>query len=85
MNCSSDVLQAYLDDELDMAQRLAIEDHIRECGHCSDIWGRMRAQKAEIRAAAQFYAAPPELRESVRRAALPARIATSKCGCTAMP
>ena len=34
MNCSSDVLQAYLDDELEMAQRLAIEDHISECPNC---------------------------------------------------
>ena len=68
MNCSSDLLQAYLDDELDTAQRVAVEDHIGGCEHCSEIWGRMREQKSAIRAAAPYYAAPPDLRNSVRRA-----------------
>ena len=50
MNCSSDLLQAYLDNELETAQRIAVEDHIAGCEHCSGIWGRMREQKAAIRA-----------------------------------
>jgi anti-sigma factor RsiW len=68
MNCSADLLQAYLDDELDTAQRLSVEDHIGGCSQCSESWARMREQKAAIRAAAPHYAAPSELRNSVRRA-----------------
>jgi anti-sigma factor RsiW len=68
MNCSADLLQAYLDDELDTAQRFAVEDHIGGCSQCSDTWARMSRQKAEIRGVAPYYAAPPELRNSLRRA-----------------
>jgi anti-sigma factor RsiW len=68
MNCSSDLLQAYLDNELDTAQRLAVEDHIGGCEHCSVVWARMREQKAEIRAAAPYRSAPPDLHDSVRQA-----------------
>jgi anti-sigma factor RsiW len=68
MNCSPDLLQAYLDDELDTAQRLAVQDHIGGCSQCSDTWARMSRQKAEVRGVAPYYAAPPDLRDSVRRA-----------------
>jgi anti-sigma factor RsiW len=68
MNCSSDLLQAYLDDELDTGQQLAVEEHIGGCEHCSEIWARMREQKADIRAAAAYHSAPADLRQSVRQA-----------------
>jgi anti-sigma factor RsiW len=68
MNCSADLLHAYLDHELDTTQRLAVEDHIGGCSKCSESWARLREQKAAVRAAAPYYAAPRELRDSVRRA-----------------
>jgi len=68
MNCSTDLLQAYLDDELDTGQRLAVEEHIGGCKHCSELWAGMREQKADIRAAAPYHSAPADLRHSVRQA-----------------
>jgi anti-sigma factor RsiW len=68
MTCSPELLQAYLDEELDTTQRLAIESHIAECKDCSAAWDRLRIQRSAIRAEAPYYAAPPELRQSIRNA-----------------
>lgn len=68
MNCSPDLIEAYVDDELDAAQRAAIERHVAECPDCSAACAHLRDQKAGIRAAAPYHAAPPELREMVSHA-----------------
>ena len=68
MNCSRDLIEAYLDDELDAAQHSAIEQHLPTCANCSETYARLRKQKAIIRAAAPYYSPPPSLQQSVRNA-----------------
>lgn len=66
MNCSPDLLEAYLDEELDAAQHTAVEEHLASCGDCSDTYARLLRQKENIRRSAPYYNAPSGLRQSVR-------------------
>jgi anti-sigma factor RsiW len=68
MNCSRDLIEAYLDDELDAAQHSAVEQHLATCPNCSEAYAGLRKQKASIRAAAPYYTPPPNLQQSVRDA-----------------
>jgi anti-sigma factor RsiW len=68
MNCSRDLVEAYLDEELDAAQHTAVEEHLASCSDCSDTYARLLRQKEQIRQAAPYYAAPSGLRQSVRAA-----------------
>ena len=70
---SCELLEAYFDDELDAVQQAAMERHIGECANCTASYARLREQRAAIRGAAPYYAAPSELRQSVRAALRPAR------------
>ena len=67
MTCSRDLIEAYMDEELDPSARAAVEEHLAACQACSAAHTEFRQQKAGIKAAA-YYAAPPELHESVRKA-----------------
>ena len=66
MNCSSDLIEAYMDGELDPASKAAVEEHLSTCQACLDAHARFRKQSASIRAAAPYYPAPPQLQQSVR-------------------
>lgn len=68
MKCSPDLIEPYLDDELDAAQRAEVEQHVAECPECSEACTRLRHQKTDIRAAAPYFGAPAGLRESVQDA-----------------
>jgi anti-sigma factor RsiW len=68
MNCSPQLVEAYLDEELDAAQHAAMERHLADCPDCSEAYARMRRLKAGIKAAAPYYKAPPNLEHSIRRA-----------------
>jgi anti-sigma factor RsiW len=73
MNCSRDLIEAYMDEELDPGLRVSVEEHLSGCQSCSEIYARFREQSAEIRSAAPYYTAPAQLersiRDSLRRAA----------------
>jgi anti-sigma factor RsiW len=66
MNCPSELIEAYLDDELDPVQHAAVERHVAECQNCSDHYARLLQQKADIKTAAPYFSAPPGLLQSVR-------------------
>jgi len=68
MNCSENLLEAWLDDELDAPERAAVERHIEGCPACAAACARLRAQKARIKAEAPYRRAPASLRESIRGA-----------------
>jgi len=68
MNCSLDLIEAYLDEELDPGDIPTIEDHLSVCRSCSETFTRFRAQKANIRSIAPYYMAPPQLQQAVRKA-----------------
>src|ERR1051326_5150633 len=45
MNCARDLVEAYLDQELDASQRAAVEEHLATCTNCSETYARLRRQK----------------------------------------
>jgi anti-sigma factor RsiW len=59
MNCSRDLIEAYLDDELDPGRVASIEDHLSGCASCSEAYSRFRARKANIRSIAPYYPGAP--------------------------
>jgi anti-sigma factor RsiW len=68
MNCSQDLVEAYLDGELDAAQHAVVTQHLATCPDCSEAYARLRRLKAGVKAAAPYYSAPPQLQHSVRQA-----------------
>src|ERR1700689_3035032 len=66
MNCSRDLIEAYMDEELDPGVRASVEEHLSGCRSCSEIYSRFREQRAEIRSAAPYYTAPAQLERSIR-------------------
>jgi len=68
MNCSSDLIEAYMDGELDPSAKAAVEEHLSTCQACLEAHARFRKQSASIRAAAPYYPAPAHLQQSVREA-----------------
>ena len=81
MNCSTGLIEGYLDGELDAAGQAAVEQHFEACPNCSAALQRGRALKADVRRSARYYGAPPELRASIqdalRQAAGPRRASLS--------
>ena len=63
MNCSSDLIEAYMDGELDPASKAAVEEHLSSCQACLEAHARFRKQSASIRAAAPYYPAPAHLQQ----------------------
>jgi anti-sigma factor RsiW len=68
MNCSQDLIEAYMDEELDPGLTAAVEEHLSNCRACSEAHSRLREQKASIRSVAPYYTAPVQLERSIRDA-----------------
>jgi anti-sigma factor RsiW len=66
MNCSRDLIEAYMDEELDPGLTISVEEHLSGCQSCSEIHSRFRQQRADIRSAAPYYTAPAQLERSIR-------------------
>lgn len=69
MQCqeSKKILDAYVDNEVDLTQSVALEEHLAACADCSKGLESRRALKNAIQDADLRYAAPPELVKSVRK------------------
>ncbi len=68
MICSRELIEGYLDEELDPAARAQVEEHLASCPDCAETSAKLRSLKAGIRAEAPYYEAPAELRQSVQAA-----------------
>ena len=68
MNCSRDLVEAYLDEELDAAQQATVTQHLAACPNCSAVYDRLRRQKDDIKKTASYYSAPPTLKHSIGEA-----------------
>jgi anti-sigma factor RsiW len=55
------LLDAYIDDELDLAAGLAVEAHLRGCAECTAWLAERRSLIGDLHAAALRYPLPPEL------------------------
>jgi anti-sigma factor RsiW len=68
MNCSRDLIETYLDEELDPSLSASVKEHLSGCQTCSDAYSRFREQRAHIRSSAPYYTAPTQLERSIRAA-----------------
>jgi len=62
------LLQGLLDGELDAANTLACEAHLRECGGCAAEFARLQALRSRFRAPGVAFVASPALRARVMEA-----------------
>jgi anti-sigma factor RsiW len=85
MNCSQDLIEAYMDEELDPGPSASVEEHLLGCQTCSEAHSRFRAQQASIRSAAPYYAAPAQLERSVRDALRQAVADEAKPAASSLP
>jgi anti-sigma factor RsiW len=68
MNCFQDLIEAYMDEELEPGLSASVGEHLLNCETCSEAYSRFRAQKANIRSTAPYYTAPVQLERSIRDA-----------------
>src|SRR5260370_29650230 len=68
MNCSRDLIEAYMDEELDPGFSASLEEHLSGCQTCSEAYSRFREQRENIRSAAPYYTVPAQLERSIRDA-----------------
>jgi len=61
------VLDAYVDGELDPATVAELDEHLASCTACAALRAERLALGAEIRAAAAYHPAPPGLRATIER------------------
>jgi len=70
---SQDLMDAYLDGEVDLVRSLEIEQHVKECSACAHAYERRRSFVTAIKTAPLAYQAPDglaqDVREAIRRAA----------------
>ncbi|HJZ96730.1 MAG TPA: anti-sigma factor [Candidatus Solibacter sp.] len=67
MNCSRELIEGYMDEELEPAVQAEVAGHLAGCSACSQEYAQLRAQQSAIRSAT-YYTAPPGLEQSIRRA-----------------
>jgi anti-sigma factor RsiW len=65
------MLHGHLDGELDLVRDLEVERHLEECPRCAREYAALRVLRTRLNEESFRYAAPPELKEKIRRA-LPA-------------
>jgi anti-sigma factor RsiW len=68
MICSRELIEGYLDGELDSFRRTEVEEHLATCPRCGEEYAQLREQQANIRSQAPYYPAPPQLQQSLRAA-----------------
>lgn len=85
MNCSRDLIEAYMDEELEPGLSASVEEHLSCCQACSEAYSRLRTQKASIRSLAPYYRAPAQLSRSVRDALRQAAANDAKPAASSLP
>ena len=68
MNCEQaiELVDGYLDGELDARTNQEIEHHLRECSKCSQAYELQRDLVRAVESGAPYYKAPAELRQSIQ-------------------
>jgi anti-sigma factor RsiW len=67
MICSRELLEGYMDDELDPVRKAEVKDHLAGCAGCADLLRHLQQQSGELRAMPR-YALPEGLESAVRGA-----------------
>jgi anti-sigma factor RsiW len=68
MDCTKtrNLLHGYLDQELDLASVMAIDQHIMSCAECKKIYAQQSMLRSAIRQHAEYHTAPAALAERIR-------------------
>jgi anti-sigma factor RsiW len=68
MTCvpAKSLLESYLDDELDAAQRVQVAEHLASCSSCAGVHAQLLELRAGIRTHAPYYRAPAGLRQRIQ-------------------
>jgi anti-sigma factor RsiW len=61
-----DLVQAYLDRELDLPKSLEMEQHFRDCVTCSEAYQEGRRLRTTLNGGDLYFNAPPDLHERIR-------------------
>jgi anti-sigma factor RsiW len=61
-----DLVQAYLDRELDLAKSLEMEQHFRDCVTCSEAYQEGRRLRTALNEGELYFSAPPDLHQRIR-------------------
>ncbi len=74
MDCRAtrQLLNAYVDGELDLAKNLEIDQHVQECADCAQACANLRAVRAALQGAELSYPVPAGLRRRVEASLRPA-------------
>jgi anti-sigma factor RsiW len=82
MTCTAarELIESYLDGELDPSLKAEIEDHLASCSSCAEEHARLRQLQMDIRAQAPYYNPPAGLERRVRAALAEAARSESKAG-----
>jgi anti-sigma factor RsiW len=62
------LIDSYLDGELDLMRNLEIEQHVQDCPHCNRLYQNHRALKTAFRNEALYFAPPLDLQKRVQTA-----------------
>lgn len=70
MNCTEiqRLLHAYIDDELDMAHSLAVEQHLQKCATCAREYERYQTLRTAIKGGSLYFQTPASLQKRVQLA-----------------
>ena len=68
MDCTRtrSLLHGYLDQELDLASVMAIDEHVKSCATCKRIFDRQSMLRSAVRQHAAYYTAPAALADRIR-------------------
>jgi anti-sigma factor RsiW len=82
MKCASahELIESYLDDELDPGLRAEVQDHLTGCSSCSETHARLLKLQKDIRVQAPYYDSPADLQQRVRSALAQAAKSEAKPG-----
>jgi len=70
MTCASarELIESYLDDELELDVRAEVHDHLSSCSSCAETHARLRELQMNIRSQAPYYDPPADFRRRVETA-----------------
>ena len=68
MICSRELIEGYVDEELDFALKAEVEAHLATCGDCAELCRLTRERQNAIRSQIPYYRAPAGLEQSIRSA-----------------
>lgn len=61
------LIDGYLDNELDLPRNLEVDEHLRGCTGCSQMYQGRRALRDRVRSNSLYFRAPDELRQRIQR------------------